>query len=136
MMAKTVDRAKENLSKQTNVSLYCGDFLSYEFSEVFDLIYSSLTFMHIEKKQKAINKVAALLKDNGKFVVAIDKNQDRFIDTGTRKMVSAIVAMTAGKQNHQLIGRLLPAILLDKTADLVSAKLIFMRPSIIKYKRT
>lgn len=133
---KTVDRAKENLSKQTNVSLYCGDFLSYEFSEVFDLIYSSLTFMHIEKKQKAINKVAALLKDNGKFVLAIDKNQDRFIDTGTRKMVSVIVAMTAGKQNHQLIGRLLPAILLDKTADLVSAKLIFIRPSIIKYKRT
>lgn len=49
---KTVDRAKENLSKQTNVSLYCGDFLSYEFSEVFDLIYSSLTFMHIEKNRK------------------------------------------------------------------------------------
>lgn len=130
---KTVDRAKENLSKQTNVSLYCGDFLSYEFSEVFDLIYSSLTFMHIEKKQKAINKVAALLKDNGKFVLAIDKNQDRFIDTGTRKMVSVIVAMTAGKQNHQLIDRLLPAILLDKMVDLVSAKLIFMRLSIIKY---
>ena len=25
---KTIDRAKENLPKQTNVSLYCGDFLS------------------------------------------------------------------------------------------------------------
>lgn len=83
---KTIDRAKDNLSKQTNVSLYCGDFLSYEFSEVFDLIYSSLTFMHIGEKQKAINKVAALLKDNGRFVLAIDKNQDRFIDTGTRKI--------------------------------------------------
>ena len=41
---KTIDRAKENLPKQTNVSLYCGDFLSYEFSEIFDVIYSSLTF--------------------------------------------------------------------------------------------
>lgn len=52
------------------------------------------------------------------------------------KKASVIVAMTAGKQDHQLIDRLLPAILLDKMADLVSAKLIFMRLSIIKYKRT
>ena len=51
-----------------------------------DIIYSSLTFMHIEEKQKAVNKVAALLKDSGRFVLSIDKNQERFIDTGTRKI--------------------------------------------------
>lgn len=84
---KTIDRAEENLSGQTNISLYCGNFMSYEFSETFDIIYSSLTFMHIEEKQKAINKVAALLKDDGKFVLSIDKNQDGFIDTGTRKII-------------------------------------------------
>lgn len=33
-----------------------------------------------------ITKVAALLKDSGKFVLSIDKNKDRFIDTGTRKI--------------------------------------------------
>ena len=42
--------------------------------------------MHIEEKQKAVNKVAALLKDSGRFVLSIDKNQERFIDTGTRKI--------------------------------------------------
>ena len=42
--------------------------------------------MHIEDKQKAINKVTALLKENGRFVLSIDKNQERFIDTGTRKI--------------------------------------------------
>ena len=42
--------------------------------------------MHIEEKQKAVNKVAALLKDSGIFVLSIDKNQERFIDTGTRKI--------------------------------------------------
>ena len=42
--------------------------------------------MHIEEKQIAINKVAALLKNSGKFVLSIDKNKDGFIDTGTRKI--------------------------------------------------
>lgn len=42
--------------------------------------------MHIEKKQTAINKVATLLNDGGKFVLSIDKNQDGFIDVGTRKI--------------------------------------------------
>lgn len=83
---KTIERAKENLSEQTNVKLHCGDFLTFDFSQSFDVIYSSLTFMHIKEKQKAINKVAALLKDGGKFVLSIDKNQDGFIDTGTRKI--------------------------------------------------
>lgn len=83
---KTIGRAKENLSEQTNVNLFCGDFLSFSFSDCFDVIYSSLTFMHIEEKQNAVNKVSALLKDGGRFVLSIDKNQDGFIDTGTRKI--------------------------------------------------
>lgn len=83
---KTIDRAKENLAEFANVRLTCADFLSYEFGRTFDVVYSSLTFMHIKEKQKAINKVAALLKDGGRFVLSIDKNQDRFIDTGTRKI--------------------------------------------------
>lgn len=83
---KTIERAKENLSEFENVRLTCADFLSYEFGRTFDIVYSSLTFMHIMEKQKAINKVAALLENGGKFVLSIDKNQDRFIDTGTRKI--------------------------------------------------
>lgn len=42
--------------------------------------------MHIKEKQKVINKVAALLKFDGRFVLSIDKNQERFIDIGTRKI--------------------------------------------------
>lgn len=83
---KTVDRAKENLSRQTNVKLYCGDFLTFEFNYRFDVIYSSLTFMHIEEKQKAINKIATLLNCGGKFILSIDKNQCEIIDFGTRKI--------------------------------------------------
>ena len=83
---KTIDRAKENLADFSNITLLCGDFLNSPFDNKFDVIYSSLTFMHIEEKQTAINKVAALLKDGGKFVLSIDKNQSEFIDTGTCKI--------------------------------------------------
>lgn len=84
---KTIDRAKENLEDFQNITLICDDFLTHNFRETFDVIYSSLTFMHIKEKQTAINKVAALLNDGGKFVLSIDKKQDRFIDTGKRKII-------------------------------------------------
>ena len=84
--SKTIERAKENLTEFENVGLTCGDFLSYEFGRAFDVVYSSLTFMHIEDKQKAVNKIAGLLNDAGRFVLSIDKNPSEFIDTGTRKI--------------------------------------------------
>ena len=83
---KTIGRAKDNLAEYRNIDLICADFLSYKFDRKFDVIYSSLTFMHIEKKQTAINKVATLLKDGGKFVLSIDKSKSEYIDTGTRKI--------------------------------------------------
>ena len=83
---KTVKRAKENLKKQTNVTLVCGDFMSYEFGRKFDVIYSSLTFMHIKDKQAAINKVKTLLNISGRFVLSIDKSQGDTIEYGTRKI--------------------------------------------------
>lgn len=83
---KTVKRAKENLKEQTNVALICGDFMSYEFGRKFDVIYSSLTFMHIKDKQAAINKVKPLLNDGGRFVLSVDKNQSDTIDYWTRKI--------------------------------------------------
>lgn len=83
---KTIDRAKENLAEYRNVTLLCGGFLNFPFDSKFDVIYSSLTFMHIEEKQKAISKIAELLNNNGRFVLSIDKNQSEFIDYGTRKV--------------------------------------------------
>ena len=83
---KTIGRAAENLSIYSNTNLVCADFMSFEFEEQFDVIYSSLTFMHIEEKLSAIQKIAALLRSNGLFVLSIDKNQDEFIDMGDRKI--------------------------------------------------
>lgn len=84
--SKTVKRAKLNLANVQNVNLVCGDFLAYDFNLSFDVIYSSLTFMHIEQKQEAINKVAMLLNNGGRFVLSIDKNPSTVIDTGTNRL--------------------------------------------------
>lgn len=83
---KTINKAKENLANHKNVKLICDDFLSHHFNNLYDVVYSSLTFMHIHEKQNAINKVACLLKNGGKFVLSIDKSQEDFIDMGTRKI--------------------------------------------------
>ncbi len=83
---KTINGAKENLQKYNNVSLIHGDFLTYSFACSFDVIYSSLTFMHIKDKQAAIDKAASLLSNGGRFVLSIDKNQDEYIDTGVNKI--------------------------------------------------
>lgn len=83
---KTIERAKEHLGGFVSIHLICADFSEYDFDSRFDVIYSSLTFMHFSEKQKAINKIYGLLNPGGKFVLSIDKNQDEYIDLGTRKL--------------------------------------------------
>ncbi len=84
---KTVDRAKQNLRSFPNAKVVYGDFLTYLFDQTFDVIYSSLTFMHIQDKLAAIRKVADILNFGGRFVLSIDKNQQTEIDYGTRKVL-------------------------------------------------
>lgn len=83
---KTVERAIENLKAHSNSTIICGDIAEHIFDKKFDVIYSSLTFMHIKDKQAIINKVANLLNAEGKFLLSIDKNQDDFIDIGSSKI--------------------------------------------------
>ncbi|MBO4734629.1 MAG: hypothetical protein J5662_09150 [Clostridia bacterium] len=40
----------------------------------------------LKNKQGAINKVASLLNDGGRFVLSIDKNQNDYIEYGNRKI--------------------------------------------------
>lgn len=80
---KTLIRAREHLGHLPHVHLICGDFLSCDLPMDFDVIYSSLTFMHIPEKQAAISKAAALLKKGGRFLLSLDKNPSPVIDMGT-----------------------------------------------------
>ncbi|MBQ3080796.1 MAG: class I SAM-dependent methyltransferase [Clostridia bacterium] len=82
---KSVARARKNLEYIGNIELICGDFLAHSFSERFDCIYSTLTFMHIEDKARAVEKAAALLMPGGIFVLSLDKGRDEWIDMGKWK---------------------------------------------------
>jgi ubiquinone/menaquinone biosynthesis C-methylase UbiE len=83
---KTVERAINNLSANKNVSIVCADFMKYKFDAKFDVIYSSLTFMHIKEKQSTITEISRILKPNGRLVLSIDKSQDEYIDMEIRKI--------------------------------------------------
>ena len=80
----TIRRAEENLADLRNVRLICGDFMTAELSGPFDVICSSLTFLHIREKAQAIRKIAALLVPGGRTVLSLDKNQSTVLDYGTR----------------------------------------------------
>lgn len=84
--SETIKGAEKNLVEYKNVNLICDDFMTYNFNLNFDVIYSSLTFMHIKDKQSAINNVQLLLKNGGLFLLSTDKNQDEFIDIGLNKI--------------------------------------------------
>ena len=86
LSTKTIARARENLAAFSNVQLAEGDFLSQAFEETFDVILSSLTFMHIREKDAAFRKAYALLAPGGRFVLSIDKNQSEWLECGQRRV--------------------------------------------------
>jgi len=83
---RALEKAQANLSKFGNAALICGDFLDYPIDEGFDVIYSSLTFMHIAEKQAAIEKAASLLGDGGRFVLSISREPEAVLDFGSRRV--------------------------------------------------
>lgn len=84
--SKTIEKAKNNLPSNNNIHLICEDYLAWKTNINFDVIYSSLTFLHIKDKQQAIDKTYPLLAEKGKFILSIDKSQNDEIDYGTRKV--------------------------------------------------
>lgn len=83
---KTIQRANDNLSDYENKHLICANFLDYIFNDTYDVIYSTLTLQHFEDKQAFISKASALLNKNGLLCLSLDKNRDKFIDMGNRKL--------------------------------------------------
>jgi ubiquinone/menaquinone biosynthesis C-methylase UbiE len=92
---KTIVRAQKNLMAAyslkkafyAHVQLIYDDFINHNFTDKYDIIYSSLTFMHIRDKRAAIEKIASLLIPGGRFVLSLDKNQQTEIDFTTRKVL-------------------------------------------------
>lgn len=81
---KTIERAKQHLEKYKTVTFICDDYLACDFCEKYDTIYSSLTWMHFQDKQSAMNKTADLLNKKGRFVLSVSKELTDEINYGTR----------------------------------------------------
>ena len=83
---KTIKKAQENLQAFDNVTLLPGDIEKYPFDRTFDVVYSSLTFMHIKNKKAVIDKISHLLTQGGRFVLSVDKSQNTVLEYGSRKI--------------------------------------------------
>ncbi|MGB4716346.1 MAG: class I SAM-dependent methyltransferase, partial [Bacillota bacterium] len=69
--AKTLERARENLAAYPNVRLVLGDVEEFRFCERFDVAYSVLTFMHIERKRAALANIVEALYPHGILVLSL-----------------------------------------------------------------
>ena len=49
-------------------------------------IFCVFPILHIEDKPRAVNRIAKILNDTGRFVLSIDKDPSKFIDVGIRKI--------------------------------------------------
>ncbi len=52
----------------------------------YDVIYSSLTMLHIRDKAAATGKMAALLSPGGRAVLSLSKDREAVLDFGTRQI--------------------------------------------------
>lgn len=83
--AKTVKRARENLKAYPNICLMLGDIEEFRFCERFDVAYSVLTFMHIERKRVALANIVEALHPHGILVLSLS-NEGECLDFGSHKV--------------------------------------------------
>lgn len=83
---KTIARAGEHLAGLPHVRLICADFMRWETVQRFDVVYSSLTFLHIADKRGAAERAAGLLKPGGRAVISLDRSRETVLDYGTRQV--------------------------------------------------
>lgn len=79
----SIVRARENLSSIPGTpyrNLLCGAFPYCFIPGRYDRIFSSLTFLHIQDKYAAMEKLASLLLPEGKIVLSLDKTRKEDID--------------------------------------------------------
>lgn len=72
LSAFALKRARKHLANYENVLLLQGEFPKDTPPILFDRIYSSLTFLHIENKRAACQKLAESLAPGGRCVLSLD----------------------------------------------------------------
>ncbi len=86
LSSATLERAAQHLSHLPNVTLFHGDFVTLDIPAPFDVIYSSLTLLHIRNKAAAVCKMAELLSPGGRLVLSLDKGRASHLTFGERRL--------------------------------------------------
>lgn len=83
---KTIKRAKENLKSYKNIELIEENAVTFVQHNKFDIIYSVLTFQHIEDKELAVKNIFASMKIGGYFILSISNKTNYWLDYGSRRV--------------------------------------------------
>jgi len=82
---KTIGATRSDLANYPNLELVVVDICAFQRPESFDIVYSVLTFMHVQDKHKALGNVVDSLRPGGYVVLSIDHASDS-VDFGYWKV--------------------------------------------------
>ncbi len=68
-----LQRAKERLHENENINFELADFLAFQTTKTFDLIFAIRCFEYFEDKAAAVRKFSSLLKSRGTLII-VTKN--------------------------------------------------------------
>jgi ubiquinone/menaquinone biosynthesis C-methylase UbiE len=82
---KTVNRAQENLGREfPDIELLVSNIEEFKRPNFYDIIYSVLTFLHIENQLKALTNIVDSLKVGGTVVLSISVHNGEWLDYGRK----------------------------------------------------
>lgn len=82
----TIQRAKQNLANFNNVEIINENIIDFNEKEVFDIVFSVLTFQHILDKREAIKRMVGAVKPKGSIVLSLDNINGEYIEYGSHKV--------------------------------------------------
>ncbi len=75
---KSIAAARSQLNEFSNLNLLVADVTEFNRPASFDVVYSVLTFMHVQDKRKALWNLVDSLRQGGQIILSIDKASDMF----------------------------------------------------------
>lgn len=75
---EAVEFAKYNLRSEKDVIVKKGNIFTFKTTEKYDVVFSFETLEHIEDDELAMQKIFALLKPNGTFVMSVPAHMEEW----------------------------------------------------------
>lgn len=79
-----IKRAQKRLAEHADITYYTGDFSTTPIDGTFDLIFAVRCFEYFENKERDVEKMHALLNDNGRLII-VTKNRS-YVSPSRKKL--------------------------------------------------